>query len=254
MFKVQNGLQAHNLNELEAMASRKATPPPTLSQIQPSVFPSTFSATQSPHSPGKVYSNLPLTPNGPRSAHQYPQLQHSFLSPSPQDVHVGEVYRGPILAPPVDILPGTSRRPRADNMQRPRLNTTNAHPPGSNDLLSPMGSATTPATPPRGPASTVRTPSQKSAMEQDAVETLMFMSSPGNSGYHPAFHAPMSPLPKHSITSPSRVDFASYGARPPPNANKVVHAARLGTTAEIDKALDEMPDRYSSSDEDVPYA
>ncbi|KAI9798477.1 MAG: hypothetical protein M1833_004743 [Piccolia ochrophora] len=93
------------------------------------------------------------------------------------------------LAPPADIVPSAtySRRSRtADDFEPPRLSGPAAVKNVSNLSNSPVPS-TCPATPPPIPSSDearaplLRTPSQKAAMEQDAVETLIFMSSPGNS-------------------------------------------------------------------------
>ncbi|KAL8809010.1 MAG: hypothetical protein Q9200_003810 [Gallowayella weberi] len=249
MFKVQNGLQSHSLNELEAMALRKSTTPSALSPLQPSGQSPTFRVTHSPHSAEKAHSRQGISPNGPQLAHQSQQSHNHLSSTPPKDPHAGDAHYGPKLAPPVDIMPATSRRSHADNIQPPRLNTRDVHGNGK----SPLAAPTTPATPPRKPVSAIRTPNQKSTMEQDAVETLMFMSSPGNSGYHPAFHAPISPLPKHSITSPKRGEFSPSGARPRSNGRTAVSGPRLSTTAEIDRALDQMPDQYSSSDDDIPF-
>ncbi|KAL8681896.1 MAG: hypothetical protein Q9186_001982 [Xanthomendoza sp. 1 TL-2023] len=251
MFKVQNGLQSHSLNELEAMALRRPTSPSALSPLQSSIQSSTFRAAHSPHFTERPHYTQPISPNGPWVAHQSQQSHNPFSSTPSQDAHASEAHHGPKLAPPVDIIPATSHRSHGDSIQPPRLNTSNVHGNGKNGLLSPLASLTMPATPPRKPAAIVRTPNPKSTMEQDAVETLMFMSSPGNSGYHPGFHAPMSPLPKNAITSPNRVEFASYGSQSPSKVRTAVSAPRLNSTAEIDKVLDHMPDQYSSSDEDI---
>ncbi|OJD22622.1 hypothetical protein ACJ73_06029 [Blastomyces percursus] len=61
-------------------------------------------------------------------------------------------------------------------------------PPQSQPQLSRQSatpSATTAATTTTMPFPKQRTPSQNALMEKDAIETLLFMSSPKNSGYHP---------------------------------------------------------------------
>lgn len=84
----------------------------------------------------------------------------------------------PRLAPSVNIVsvnnPNTARR-------RPNPNEINGvsgyYPLKSNGIAeSPMSSNRSPVK--------QRTPSQNALMEQDAIETLLFMSSPENSGYH----------------------------------------------------------------------
>ena len=77
-----------------------------------------------------------------------------------------EFSKTPSLAPPVDIH-SSSASGRPHSKSRPQI-------------------ATNPSTPPRPPRPAQRTPSQNAAMEADAIETLLFMSSPGNSGRYAA--------------------------------------------------------------------
>lgn len=95
-------------------------------------------------------------------------------------------------------------------------------------------------------------------MEKDAVETLMFMSSPGNSGHYPASYGTGSPGPNLAVTSPKRVGFApptnKHNTFRSPYMNQPVRSGKLATAADIDRVLDEMPDRYSSSDDESPLA
>ncbi|KAL8952587.1 MAG: hypothetical protein Q9222_001502 [Ikaeria aurantiellina] len=280
MFKVQNGWQAHNLNELEAIAAQKLSPA-SVTQQRP--FGATSPPDDSAHPPSSQ-DTQPFSPERSRQTYQFQPSQAALLSPAspPQaqqhtyedffrdEARTGGIldstksknspHRGPTLAPPVDILPRTARRTHAINGNQPPL------PP-------PLQTANFPSTPPppqpqHNPSTattrTLQTPTQqKSAMEQDAVETLMFMSSPGNSGYHPAFKSPTSP---HSVvvggarypamltpTAGRRVGFASaskgVGIASPKQYERAT-TNRLSTAADIDRVLDEMPDRYSSSEEE----
>lgn len=251
MFKVQNGWQSHNLNELEAMTLPRNSPPSGVSQLQDAAgFPTSPAAhSQHPseklrsiqHSPPAVHSAYGH-PHPHRVSTQLPSLSQPILNGiSPQY----SPHRGPSLAPPVDILSRNSRQSYATNIQPPHLDTTNLHQDVTRNLLSP---STSPSTPSRRPAPAIRTPSQKADAEKDAVETLMFMSSPGNSGYHPAFHGAItSPIRDTNTMSPTkRVGLTS----PNPNRASAVGAGRLTTAADIDRVLDEMPNRYSSSDEE----
>ncbi|KAL4898030.1 hypothetical protein BDV59DRAFT_53946 [Aspergillus ambiguus] len=124
------------------------------------------------------------------------------------DLHNLQRSRGipsaPKLAPPADIIP-SSGKPR----RRPNPNeAVHTHPfaPLSNhrryhsqhDLRASQSgtqleTVLVPGTPPLGPSAFTSTPyngtssqqsqSQNTSMEQDAIETLLFMSSPGNTGY-----------------------------------------------------------------------
>jgi hypothetical protein len=116
----------------------------------------------------------------------------------------------PRLAPPVDIVSGCGnsfrRRPNPNNV-RPnnasilKFNHSSHQGPSNSSIATTFNSATAiiPGTPPQSrpsgqtstPAAAIalpeqRTPAQNALMEQDAIETLLFMSSPENSGYHPS--------------------------------------------------------------------
>jgi hypothetical protein len=96
-------------------------------------------------------------------------------------------------------------------------------------------------------------------MEADAVETLLFMASPNNSGYNPPSHASQesslrtaqafssqtSPLrtqfSQTSMTSPKKVVFSDSGSSAP----------AFDKAALIDRMLDELSD---GSDAELEYA
>ncbi|KAI4106708.1 MAG: hypothetical protein LQ339_002899 [Xanthoria mediterranea] len=258
MFKVQNGIQSHSLDQIEAMALPKLTSPTGTPQRRPTTYSpsSTFRPTDLPYSPGKRDSTQQSPGGRVQAAHQSQQPDHSLRSPRSQDsglmgpsrqsiANAGTLekagsqhspYRGPTLAPPADIHPRNPRRSRTDGAQQPRLDTRTIHGNSIHHVSLPRGSSTTPSTPPRGSGSAIRNPNAKSAEEQDAVETLMFMSSPGNSAYYPAIHGPASPRSSRFNNDPRHIS-----------------TGRLSTTADIDRVLDQMPRDDSSSDEDTPF-
>jgi len=164
----------------------------------------------------------------------------------------------PSLAPPVDIHPGNTKRSGPPPTQPPRLE--------SKDLYI---STNHPSTPPSRPSTKTRTPSQQAAVEKDAVETLLFMSSPGNSGYHPPHpFGPSSggagtPLRSHVLseerTPRQRIRGAAPIPIPIPMAMPVSEPQSRGkglSEKEIDRMLDEMGEGSSgssSSDEEDLY-
>ncbi|KAL9029520.1 MAG: hypothetical protein Q9196_002247 [Gyalolechia fulgens] len=277
MFKVQNGWQSHNLNELEAMVRPQSSSSSTLPQLQRPT-PSPTSPTTRLQHPSKELRATQGSPPGPHAAHKPPQplepcytpsfhhadiadgvLRQNRATPSNQNPNSAphSPYRGPTLAPPVDILPRNARPLYASNAKLPSLNTNSILHKNTVDPYLPSSRSTAPSTPPRRPAAAIRTPSQKAAMEKDAVETLMFMSSPGNSGHHPASYGTNSPVPNNTAISPKRVGFAPATSRPniqSPLMSQPLEPAKLATAADIDRVLDEMPDRYSSSDDESPLA
>lgn len=162
---------------------------------------------------GSTLSNPPICATRLRS--------HSSVPP--QSNYVPVLQPTPKLAPPADIVAnsGLSRRRPNPNIKGPtdsNINQQHQRPisqnqqscrgdcpskkpagivvPGTPPLRLSQhanfpGSTTTPAAPmptPAGqssrPVIKQRTPSQNALMEQDAIETLLFMSSPENSGYH----------------------------------------------------------------------
>ena len=147
------------------------------------------------------------------------------------------------LAPPVDIVPGSRRRP-TPNAGFHAVN-------GSHVQSRALHSAR--------PPPSHRTPSQSAAMEADAVETLLFMASPNNSGYNLPSHASQesslrsaqvlssqtSPLrtqfSQTSVTSPKKVAFSGAGSAVP----------TFDKAALIDRMLDELTD---DSDEELERA
>lgn len=292
MLKVQNGWQEHSFDELESL-SQQASPVSAVSEVRRS-FDSTrpkfaggpvdqigFSqsserSTATPDNVNpiqQVYSRTsPL--DGPSShivnpTHLTPMTQDGLTyesfwrqhstSNALRDFQVQSPRGGPSLAPPVDIVPRNRRRTNSLRSQPPFLDTCNASydSRSSNSLGS--NSATGPATPPKR-LSTMRTPSQKAAMEQDAVETLLFMSSPGHSGHHP---------PTKSVGTPLRSSFKRVGftdisgdengsdedrqpIRPSRTPRGFPKADCIISGANVDRLLDEMPDEDSSSeDEDL---
>lgn len=156
--------------------------------------------------------------------------------------HAGQMMARRALAPPADIVPGSRKR---------------LTPNGFGGYAPPLQVNTS------RPKPKVRTPSQNAAMEADAVETLLFMASPSNSGHHPATfsqHESSLRSTQESQTSPLRSHFRPEEALVSPK--KVAFAAqshlnsRLGRggvkpydkAAEIDRMLDEFEDDESSDD------
>jgi len=161
MVKVQNGWQSHTLTELESLTSAPTSPltsslrsprsRPTSSRTLPDrpIFANPSPTAQPHHHTGT--QGLDYAYRHPTSPTSGTRTYESFWREH-SDPH-------PSLAPPADIQP---RRPL-------RLHTSTS-----------TSIHTSPSTPtPRKP----RTPSQNAAMEKDAVETLVFMSSPKNATY-----------------------------------------------------------------------
>jgi hypothetical protein len=121
-------------------------------------------------------------------------------------IQVTDAANGRVLAPPVEI--GAARRKR-------RSSASHAPPPLLSSAqrkhhsdLSAMASPRTPTTAPR--AGILRMPSQQA--EKDAVDTLLFMSSPNNSGRvpHTSLDGQPHPSPLRSEVPARRVMFENH--------------------------------------------
>ncbi|EEA28718.1 hypothetical protein PMAA_035140 [Talaromyces marneffei ATCC 18224] len=153
-------------------------------------------------------------------------MSHSQISDSTINGSIGQpgantarqsssLSQTPKLAPPVDIVTGdrlktARRRPspnEADGLvshtSTPRHRRYHSEHEGKTGLESKLtgpvdatplrlkknAQALTPLLPSNGSPVKQRTPSQNALMEKDAIETLLFMSSPDNSGYHSSTRA-----------------------------------------------------------------
>ncbi|RHZ51020.1 uncharacterized protein CDV56_101504 [Aspergillus thermomutatus] len=183
----------------------------------------------------------------------------------------------PRLAPPADIVPSGSgsrrRRPNPnqalapsryvpssdDRQHRPQHGTTDDSPNVLVPGTPPLQSLSQPTSTPYNGLSRQSTHSQNASMEQDAIETLLFMSSPGNSTYHPssqrqqsASHISQTSLSTGSSTSRSQTqDSQAAGA----DHRRAGQARFLESQAgdEIDRMLDQMEDSDSEDERKPRY-
>ncbi|KAG7113919.1 hypothetical protein HYQ44_008621 [Verticillium longisporum] len=233
MVKLNHGWQSHSIDEVESMASQAASPTSSHSTLhgryENSASPRTAmlaAARSGPHSATTSSSNpSPATYDTFWRDGAQPLSRRGHNSASPP----GAVQPVLSLAPPASIQP--SRSTAAHNPRR------NSNPHYTPTLLSHSHSAS-PHTPAQQ-SSLQGTPLQRvgrtpladpilfsphqNVREQDAIETLLFMSSPGNStnmkhGYAPATSSSQ-PLPgtRHALpTSQPRKSLPSHRPQPPP--------------------------------------
>lgn len=300
MVKVQRGWQDHSLEEVENLASKQAAPISIASATHSNrgVVDSSSSNVQSSiarggalHSPERdteisrladhaLNENLSAALDLPRNPYSSPPTKQtrgsSNVTPTYESFwrqHATKPTNGggaqkrthskkPSLEPPVNILPRNPRRTSGQRAQPPSLYTKSV----SNLSTSSEASSKSfvPATPsPQRRTATQRTPSQNAAMEKDAVETLLFMSSPINSGYLPRNgHLPGTPpvpSPSRNV-APKRVEFAGAASAGVESSDdelaNLVSRQRasnplrppLDTEDRIDRMLDAVD---SSSDEEM---
>lgn len=237
MVKVQNGWQNRSLDEVESLAS--ASPRSTTFNHY-----SDYQHLLSPRAAISAHLTRQSSDSSTDSAHSQPQIRSQPFLMSPPMAKKG-------LAPPANIV---SRQ----NQQRRR-------PTPNMQVQTSLGAKLHSQT---RPSVNQRTPSQNAAMEADAVETLMFMASPNNSGHHSAQFSPVTSAPSlHNFpsqanplrntfsapTSPKRVAFASnnlYTPKQNHDKNAVIASLIERLDEEGDADLDEalkLMDRYHAT-------
>ncbi|KAF4538006.1 Ribosome biogenesis protein bms1 [Lasiodiplodia theobromae] len=195
MIKVQNGWEQKSIDELETATtsqrtSRSATQTPTSAKFR--------NATDSPHAydrrrrpsalsdPSDRYLGTPGAQRSPSKIRTFGPTDFGRVDPTDEDARPStastfssSASSAPTLAPALDISP-----------KRHRRSTSTRAPPmlGSQpkvQITKPFTDVGAPATPmpgkPQRPVGILRMPSQQA--EMDAVDSLLFMSSPNNSAH-----------------------------------------------------------------------
>lgn len=235
MIKVQNGWQSRTFDEVESLASQ--SPRSTVSGFQP------FNDSKSLLSPRTV-----MTRKYQRESSESDSSDSTVALESRGLVNMMASPQAPsrrALAPPLDILPGSRRRPTPNapyhGTHGPQIQTRHLHS--------------------SRPTTSQRTPSQNAAMEADAVETLLFMASPNNSGYNPPTRGSQESSSSNranqifaSQTSPLRTQFSQTSMTSPKKVAFSEHdlsTAAAEKAALIDRMLDDLSD---DSDESLERA
>ncbi|KAJ5089694.1 hypothetical protein N7532_008378 [Penicillium argentinense] len=238
-------------------------------------------------------THIPHAQNGqrPSSTDALPNHQHSHHRSYSAISSPGKLLQIPKLAPPADIVSSVGdtrrRRPNPNWASKPFDHSPYArhrrhHSHQEHSIIRPLNGSSPrvmgPGTPSilptsRGPTSSQniyygsRTQSENTAMEQDAIETLLFMSSPENSGYRSS-PRPLQqpPATRQSLNASLYSHNHSNGVGTPQNQNPQDgeslrsqdfksrdHGRGLEAHAgdEIDRILDQMD---SDSDDDARYA
>ncbi|KAM3076176.1 hypothetical protein ACMFMG_006312 [Clarireedia jacksonii] len=253
MVKVNNGWESNSINEVETLASQAGSPTSSTStfnnrrnilaspraviakkqgQGSRDVFgPRTavdFDLYPRPEIPSRTYESF-WRDHSANGAHSRPTLHH----PSSQ--------KSKSLAPPADIRPTVSSRRSDPKFPRPPSMPGHSS-VGSHRSFNNNSAPRTPNIRPSDFGSTEKaiTPSQKTLQEQDAIETLLFMSSPGNSNnmgpaLPPSQRAQISPQ-----NSPLRAEFSLQTAHNGRNTMPgIPHARRVEFAESVSSGVSE---------------
>jgi hypothetical protein len=217
MVKVNHGWESNAIDEVESLASQAGSPTSSNSTLH--------GRRNLMLSPREALSSVQGQAGGPNMLTQAPTVDFDLYSTSGQPTRTYESFwrdhsvvnnpsskfssqqsavspppsRG--LAPPAEIRPTiSSRRSGTPKFSKP--------PPISGQNSNSSLRTSNPQTPNRGDYRehpTTQTPTQKTLQEQDAIETLLFMSSPGNSGNMSHAFPPRSQISPQE--SPLRTEF-----------------------------------------------
>ncbi|KAF2870721.1 hypothetical protein BDV95DRAFT_574440 [Massariosphaeria phaeospora] len=221
MVKVQNGWERQSLEELEDQTSQHGSPISGIVRNDASrlTFESPRSVERrrrpsgvSDHSDQIMLSPAQSTPSDPSGV--TPSLYwrsgtKPAMNASVNLISVTGTDRSQMLGPAAEFTPRRKRRSSASYAPPPLLPTTQRK--HYSDLSGMVSSPRTPATPRPG---ILRMPSQQA--EKDAVDTLLFMSSPNNSTRFPHTSMDKRPHPSPLRPEPRRVMFETHPVKEGP--------------------------------------
>ncbi|KAI0188622.1 hypothetical protein EV127DRAFT_118833 [Xylaria flabelliformis] len=260
LVKVNNGWQSHSIDEVESLASQAASPVSSTSTLH--------GRHGSSSSPRVALAGFRQAMSNPSSMTTSPVFQHpqartyeSFWrehaskvpSTTPPISHV------PTLAPPAPI------QPRQALPTNPRRNSNARHTPA---YLS-QSHHSSPHTPSQ-PSPLQGTPNQhtlrspnvdpilfsppQNLREQEALETLMFMSSPGNSSnLKHAFPSSQTPQPRNGVRTNLPTSRLGQTSEVNSQGRRALPTGRLQTQQPKRVEFEKSPSTLSSMDVEEQY-
>ncbi|KAL4920122.1 hypothetical protein BDW62DRAFT_22920 [Aspergillus aurantiobrunneus] len=220
-------------------------------------------------------------PDAPPTSNPYPFETH--MQPSPEGLASGlypqaqpdpfryfarspEQSAPPRLAAPADIGPGRINGQRRRSIPNIPGNSSRYAPfplyarrRSQQELLIDSEVVRVPETPPlrpsthnnRIPYSGLSDNSQSSSMEQDAIETLLFMSSPGTSGYHSSSQNSQRNQDIRNIDSSTSQGVQWHG-KPENDRRGSGHVSSANLETQAGDEIDFMLDQMNSDSDDEP--
>ncbi|KAL6160690.1 hypothetical protein ACJQWK_11898 [Exserohilum turcicum] len=220
MVKVQNGWEKQSLDELEEGHSQRGSPNSAPGRGDSLAFdsPADMDRRRRPSGVSDISDHMIMSPasDPTRSLAGTPAVYwrpatRPTMHAAANLISITGAQHGPGLAPAPTFQTGRRRRSSVSHVPPPLLG---AHQRKYNsDLSADMRSPATPR------AGILRMPSQQA--EKDAVDTLLFMSSPNNSQRFPT-GAPPEPSPLRPEAPQRRVMFEAY---PPQDKHVVYHSS-----------------------------
>ncbi|KAI8626571.1 hypothetical protein F5Y19DRAFT_220673 [Xylariaceae sp. FL1651] len=262
MVKVNNGWQGHSIDEVESLASQAASPTSSTSTL-----PGRHGSSASPRLPLAGFRQAVSTPSSTATspAVQYPPQGRTYESfwrdnvSKPPSTTSPTTTTVPSLAPPAPI------QPRQPGQSNPRRNSTARYTPAYLSH-SHQASPHTPAQPsplqstPGQPS--LRTPNvdpilfspPQNVREQEALETLIFMSSPGNSAnLKYAFPPPQTSQLRNGARTALPTSRLGQTSEVSNEGRKTLPTGRLQTQQPKRVGFEKSPSTYSEMDIDERY-
>ena len=214
MVKVNHGWQTRSLDEVESLASQQASPASSTSTVH-------RRQASSSASPRLTASGAPW-PQVHFAKEPVVSTRRMSNSPPSSAGSNGTAQNKPMLAPPAPIQPSSSMPAPRSN---PRRNSNPHYMPtmlSHSHSASPQPSSMTPNGYPRSSQAgdPLTYSPHKNVREQDAIESLLFMSSPGNSTNM-----------KHNVFSPHSGSPAPSSSAPLPPRSRVNERHALPSSA-----------------------
>jgi hypothetical protein len=289
MVKVNHGWESLPIDEVESLASQAGSPISTTSTV-----PGRRNFVTSPRAAlagEQTYSHaFTHVPGGQADPVLYgdPHSTRTYESFWREQSRVpNQSQNGSSLGPAAEL--SSSSRSQNQRRSHPKLGRPpNLRSPISSDLSQNSqytDTATAPLTPNRANIhvdTMMHTPTQKTNKERDAIESLLFMSSPGVHANHMGTSAPSSQLqsplradfgsgtntPGRGLQGQRRVEFSNVsgslqeearGTDRDPAGRRILHKPRNGVTGlhrlkaeEIDQILDRVDDDSSDDEIEIP--
>jgi hypothetical protein len=265
MVKVNNGWESNSINEVETLASQAGSPTSSTSTFnnRRNILTSPRAVIANKQGQGSrdvfgprtpVDFDLYPRPEIPSRTYESFWRDHSVNgAQSRPTLHPPPSQQSKSLAPPADIRPTVSPRRSESKFSRPPSMPGHSS-TGSRRSFHNSSAPRTPNVRPSdfGPTEKAMTPSQKTLQEQDAIETLLFMSSPGNSN-NMGLSLPQSQRaqlsPQHS---PLRAEFSLQAAQNGRNTMPgIQHSRRVEFAESVSSGASETSSGLALNNKDV---
>jgi len=266
MVKVNNGWQSHSIDEVESLASQAASPTSSTSTLHgrhgSSASPrlSIAGFRQAASNPSSMTTSPTVQhPQGPQGR-MYESFWRDRDGMSKVPSATSPVSQVPSLAPPAPI------QPRQSASTNPRRNSNAKYTPAYLSQSYPHhASPHTPAQPSPLQTSPIqhsaRTPNvdpilfspPQNVREQEALETLLFMSSPGNSANLKHTFSPQTSQPRNGMRTALPTSRLGQSSEMSGQGRKALPTGRLQTQQPKRVGFEKSPGSFGETEVSDPY-